>query len=219
MDEARARDRTIAERALDRAAALRGRDRATQPPVFASRGRSALSAAGRGKRTSANRTRLRHDEADRRDSGSAGWRARTRRRLGDAACQGCARIGRHVSSGPGQKPLIKREREVLSLISEGVLQQTGRHANAHQPKDLQKPSRRGDAQALVRETRRTSSARRCCIRVRCSTARRALNCRGQPCDSVEIFHEAANTGRGPQRVDRDLGRARHDGDGPERRNA
>jgi hypothetical protein len=142
---------------------------------------------------------------------AGGWETRPAK---DARASGVM-----FSSGPGQKPLIKREREVLSLISEGVLQQTGRHANAHQPKDLRKPSRRGDAQALVGETRRTSSARGRCIRVRCSTARRALNCRGQPCDSVEIFHEGANTGRGPQRVDRDLGRAGHDGDGPERRNA
>src|ERR1700676_4468519 len=60
------RDSAPAERAVDGAAALYGRAQATQPSVFAKPRRARLPAAGGGECASANRARLRHDDADRR---------------------------------------------------------------------------------------------------------------------------------------------------------
>ena len=92
-------------------------------------GNRALSAAGGGERASANRARLRHGEADVGQSSGAGLRCRVqagkREPRPAAPADGARRPGLMFAPETGQKPLTKREREVLSLISEGCSNKQG----------------------------------------------------------------------------------------------
>lgn len=66
---------------------------------------------------------------------------------GDNVKGGGRESGVMLSSDSDQKPLTKREREVLNLISKGVLQQAGRLPGGYQSENLRKLSRRGYAKA------------------------------------------------------------------------
>ena len=72
------------------------------------------------------RTRLRRGEADVGQASGAGLRIRSQaRRQAGRAKEGGRTPGVMFASETGQKPLTKREREVLSLISEGCSNKQG----------------------------------------------------------------------------------------------
>ena len=66
------------------------------------------------------------------------------------------------ASSAGQKPLTRREREVLSLISEGYSNKQGALRMSISP-GPSKAIARKRCESSARETPRTSSAWRCCI--------------------------------------------------------
>ena len=139
----------------------------------------------------------------------------------------------------GQKPLTRREREGAEPDQRRVLQQAGRLADEHQPKDLREPSRRGHAQARRPQYRGSRAQGAAAARLISASRRdghtrlnardlnvpiyRIADCRAKQRDrpffrSAEIFRERANARRGP-REDGRLGFFRNDGDGPRRRGA
>ena len=80
-----------------------------------------------------------HEEPAAESGRKTGWEKR--------AGRGKEGAGVMFASSAGQKPLTKREREVLSADQRGFLQQARCAADEHQSAHLREPPRRGDAKA------------------------------------------------------------------------
>ena len=222
-EEAGAAIARAAERAADSAVALHERDQAAQPSVLPSAWQSCLSAAGGGERASANRTRLRDGEADvGQSSGRRRSRSANRARRARPAAAGTLTASRGVMFASGVRPEAADQARARGAQPDQrrVLQQAGRLADEHQPKDLREPSRRGHAQARrpqYRGSRPQGAAAARLISAECRDGICALNARDlsvadlsdcglsgrnnatvHSAASAEIFRERANARRGPR---------------------